>query len=139
MDERVRRVDEPLQPLRLRMVDIRAALLDEYLELKAKLGPLEKRLEYVRDRLRDLVNEEGHFVDGLPAVIVRLEPSFRKEYDDEKLQAALPAESLRHDLKRRGRPGGVRAAWRDELLRQVHREILRANGASRRSSSARLQ
>src|SRR5438093_3052856 len=33
----------------------------------------------------------------------------------------------RHDLKRRRLPGGVRAAWRDEVLRQVHREILRAN------------
>jgi len=90
MDERVRRVDEPLQPLRLRMVDIRAALLDEYLELKEKLGPLEKRLEDVRDRLRDLVTEEGHFVDEVRAVIVRVEPRFRKEYDAEKLQAAFP-------------------------------------------------
>src|SRR2546425_6252374 len=41
--------------------------------------------------------------------------------------AELPLESLRHDLKSRGLPGGVRAAWRDEVLRQVHREILRAN------------
>ena len=32
-----------------RALDIRAALLDEYLELKEKLGPLEKRLEDVRD------------------------------------------------------------------------------------------
>ena len=86
----MRRADEPLQPLRLRMVDIRAALLDEYLELKEKLGPLEKRLEDVRDRLRDLVTEEGHFVDEVRAVIVRVEPRFRKEYDAEKLRAAFP-------------------------------------------------
>ena len=72
------------------MVDIRAALLDEYLELKEKLGPLEKRLEDVRDRLRDLVTEEGHFVDEVRAVIVRVEPRFRKEYDAEKLRAAFP-------------------------------------------------
>ena len=86
----MRRADEPLQPLTLRMVDIRAALLDEYLELKEKLGPLEKRLEDVRDRLRDLVTEEGHFVDEVRAVIVRVEPRFRKEYDAEKLRAAFP-------------------------------------------------
>jgi len=41
--------------------------------------------------------------------------------------AELPLESLRHDLKRLGLPGGVRAAWKDEVLRQVHREILRTN------------
>src|SRR5437870_11165378 len=79
-----------MQPLRLRMVDIRAALLDEYLELKEKLGPLEKRLEDVRDRLRDLVTEEGHFVDEMRAVMVRVEPRFRKEYDAEKLLTAFP-------------------------------------------------
>ena len=72
------------------MVDIRAALLDEYLELKEKLGPLEKRLEDVRDRLRDLITEECHFVDEVRAVIVRVEARFRKEYDAEKLQAAFP-------------------------------------------------
>jgi len=52
--------------------------------------------------------------------------------------AELPLESLRHDLKRRGLPGGVGAAWRDETLRQVHREILRANRESQHSSSVRL-
>jgi hypothetical protein len=72
------------------MFDLRAALLGEYLELKEKLGPLEKRLEDVRDRLRDLVTEEGHFVDEVRAVIVRVEPRFRKEYDADKLQAAFP-------------------------------------------------
>ena len=52
---KVGRANEPLQPLRLqRTLDVRVALLDEYLELKEKLGPLEKRLEDVRDRLRDL-------------------------------------------------------------------------------------
>jgi hypothetical protein len=69
---------------------IRAALLDEYLELKEKLGPLEKRLEDVRDRLRDLVTEEGHFVDEIRGVIVRVEPRFRKEYDAERLKVAFP-------------------------------------------------
>ena len=55
-------------------------------------------------------------------------------------QAELPLESPRHDdLKRLGLLGGVRAAWRDEILRQVHREILRANRESGRSSAARLQ
>src|SRR3989441_11409910 len=91
MDERLSRVDEPLQPLRLRMVDTRAALLDEYLELKEKLGPLEKRLEDVRDRLRDLVTEEGHFVDEVRAVIVRVEPRFRKEYDADSCRPLSPA------------------------------------------------
>ena len=77
-------------PLPKHARDIRAALLDEYLELKEKLGPLEKRLEDVRDRLRDLVTEEGHFVDEIRGVIVRVEPRFRKEYDAERLQAAFP-------------------------------------------------
>src|SRR2546425_6734320 len=70
--------------------DIRARLLDEYLELKERLSPLEKRLEEVRDRLKDLVTEHGHFVDELRGVLVRVEPRFRKEYDPEKLQASYP-------------------------------------------------
>jgi len=53
--------------------------------------------------------------------------------------AELVLEYPRHDLKRRALPGGVQAAWGDEVLRQVHREILRGNCESRRSSSARLQ
>src|SRR6266496_1652839 len=91
MDERVSRVDESLQPLRLRMVDIRAALLDEYLELKEKLGPLEKRLEDVRDRLRDLVTEEGHFVDELQAAFPRLGACVRPSVDVAQLEACLRA------------------------------------------------
>ncbi len=67
-----------------------AALLDEYLELKGELGPLEKRLTEVRDRLRDLVTEHGHFVDEVRGVAVHVEPRFRKEYDAERLTAAFP-------------------------------------------------
>lgn len=70
--------------------NVAAALLDEYLELKEKLGPLEKRLEQVRDRLRDLVTEHRHFVDELRGVMVRVEPRFRKEYDPERLAAGFP-------------------------------------------------
>jgi hypothetical protein len=77
-------------PLPKHARDIRAALLDEYLELKEKLGPLEKRLEDVRDQLRDLVTEHGHFVDEIRGVIVRVEPRFRKEYDAERFQASFP-------------------------------------------------
>lgn len=61
--------------------DVAATLLDEYLEFKDRLGPLEKRLGEVRDRLRDLVTEHGHFVDEVRGVAVHVEPSFRKEYD----------------------------------------------------------
>ena len=71
-------------------VDIRARLLDEYLELKERLTPLEKRLEEVRDHLKDLVTEHGHFVDEIRGVIVRVEPRFRKEYEAERLAAAFP-------------------------------------------------
>jgi hypothetical protein len=71
-------------------IDVGAALLDEYLELKEKLGPLEKRLGEVRDRLRDLVTEHGHFVDEVRGVMVRIEPRFRKEYDPERLVAVFP-------------------------------------------------
>ncbi len=70
--------------------DVAAALLDEYLELKEELGPLEKRLGEVRDRLRDLVTEQGHFVDEIRGVAVHVEPRFRKEYDAERLTAGFP-------------------------------------------------
>lgn len=70
--------------------DVGGRLLEEYLELKEQLAPLEKRLELVRDRLRDLVTEQGHFVDEARGVIVCVEPRFRKEYDAERLAAAFP-------------------------------------------------
>ena len=38
-------------------MDIGAVLLEEYMEIKGELGPLEKRLGEVGDRLRDLVTE----------------------------------------------------------------------------------
>ncbi len=59
-------------------------------KLKEKLGPLEKRLEQVRDRLQDLVTEHGHSVDELRGVMVQVEPRFRKEYDAERLLVAFP-------------------------------------------------
>ncbi len=71
-------------------MNVTAALLDEYLELKEKLNPLERRLGEVRDRLRDLVTERGHFVDEVRGVSVRVEPRFRKEYDAERLVAVFP-------------------------------------------------
>ncbi len=70
--------------------DVGAALLDEYLELKEELAPLEKRLGEVRDRLRDVVTEHGHFVDEARGVAVHVEPRFRKEYDAEHLVASFP-------------------------------------------------
>ena len=71
-------------------IDVRSRLLDEYLDLKERLKPLEKRLEEVRDRLLDLVTEHGHFIDEALAVSVRIEPRFGKEYDSERLAAAFP-------------------------------------------------
>jgi hypothetical protein len=70
--------------------DVGGRLLEEYLELKEQLGPLEKRLEQVRDRLRDLVTERGHFVDEARGVVVCVEPRFRKQYDAERLAVAFP-------------------------------------------------
>jgi len=70
--------------------DVGSRLLTEYLELKEQLAPLEKRLEQVRDRLRDLVTERGHFVDETRGVVVCVEPRFRKEYDAERLAASFP-------------------------------------------------
>ncbi len=70
--------------------DVGAALLGEYPELKEEMGPLEKRLVEVRDRLRDLVTEHGHFVDEARGVVVRVEARFRKEYDAERLVAVFP-------------------------------------------------
>jgi hypothetical protein len=82
------------QPERLEMpsagTDVRGRLLEEYLELKEQLAPLEKRLELVRDRLRDLVTERGHFVDETRGVLVCVEPRFRKEYDAERLAGSFP-------------------------------------------------
>ena len=86
--ERMNRMSHELG--RPQVLDLRAALLDEYLALKEQLGPLKKRLEEVRDRLRDLVTEEGHFVDEMRALLVRVEPRFRKDYDAETLQTAFP-------------------------------------------------
>ncbi len=71
-------------------IDVGAALLDEYMELKGELGPLEKRMREVRDRLRDLVTEHGHFVDEVRGVAVHVEARFRKEYDAERLVAVFP-------------------------------------------------
>ena len=71
-------------------MNVGAALLDEYMELKGELGPLEKRMREVRDRLRDLVTEHGHFVDEVRGVAVHVEARFRKEYDAERLVAVFP-------------------------------------------------
>src|SRR5207249_1155401 len=48
------------------------------------------RLGQVRDQLRDIVTEEGHFVDELRGVGVHVEPRFRKEYDPDRLALAFP-------------------------------------------------
>jgi len=50
------------------------ALVDEYLDLKEKLEPLEKRLQQVKNLLKDLVTEESLFVDELRGVTVYLQP-----------------------------------------------------------------
>ncbi len=71
-------------------MNVGSALLDEYMELKGELSPLEKRMREVRDRLRDLVTEHDHFVDEARGVIVHVEARFRKEYDAERLVAVFP-------------------------------------------------
>ncbi len=71
-------------------MNVVSALLDEYLELRGELDPLEKRMREVRDRLRDLVTEHGHFVDETRGVAVHVEARFRKEYDAERLVAVFP-------------------------------------------------
>ena|SRR2546425_11111232 len=70
--------------------DFRAALLEEYVELNERVNPLEKRLRQIRDQLRDIVTEEGHFVDELRGVGVHVEARFRKEYDPDRLSVAFP-------------------------------------------------
>ena len=72
-------------------VSAAAALVDEYLDLKEKLEPLEKRLQQVKNLLKDLVTEESPFVDELRGVTVYLQPRFRKEYDAERLLATFPS------------------------------------------------
>jgi hypothetical protein len=63
--------------------------LEEYLDLKERLSPLEKRLAQVRDLLRDLVTEHGNFVDEVRGVAARVESRFRKEYDADQLLVAF--------------------------------------------------
>jgi len=71
-------------------VNLSTTLVDEYLDLKEKLEPLEKRLGQVKNLLKDLVTEEGPFVDEVRGVTVYLQPRFRKEYDAERLLATFP-------------------------------------------------
>ena len=71
-------------------MNLSADLVDQYLDLKEKLDPLQKRLEQVKNLLKDLVTEEGPFVDELRGVTVYLQPRFRKEYDAERLLATFP-------------------------------------------------
>ncbi len=114
--------------------NVGAALLDEYLDLKERLDPLEKRLEQVRDRLRDLVTEHGHFVDEIRGVMVRVEPRFRKEYDAERLIAVFPqlAECVKAAVDARQLEACVRAGMVTEteleragvLTRSLHSRAL---------------
>jgi hypothetical protein len=71
-------------------MNVAATLVNEYLDLKEKLEPLEKRLEQVKNLLKDLVTEEGPFVDEVRGVTVYVEPRFRKEYDAERLLGTFP-------------------------------------------------
>src|SRR2546427_11868943 len=60
-------------------IDVRSRLLDEYLDLKERVKPLEKRLEEVKDRLLDLVTENRHFFDCGRPMSVRLAPRLGQE------------------------------------------------------------
>ena len=114
--------------------DVRTALLEEYLDLKEKITPLEKRLIQVRDQLRDIITEEGHFVDELRGVIVRIEVRFRKDYDADKLASAFPrlAGCVRPSVDTAQLDACVRAGMVTEreleregvLLRQLHSRAL---------------
>lgn len=50
-----------------------------------------KRLARVKNLLKDLVTEEGPFVDEVRGVTAYVEPRFRKEYDAERLLATFPS------------------------------------------------
>ncbi len=78
-------------------MNVGLSLLDEYLDLKERLGPLEKRLEEVRDQLRDLVTEHGHFVDEERGVIVRVRRSRRSRHSlvRRPFRAVFPSHSRR--------------------------------------------
>jgi hypothetical protein len=114
--------------------DVRTALLEEYLDLKEKISPLEKRLIQVRDQLRDIITEEGHFVDELRGVIVRIEVRFRKDYDADKLASAFPrlAGCVRPSVDTAQLDACVRAGMVTEseleregvLLRKLHSRVL---------------
>jgi len=108
--------------------DIAATMLDEYLKLKEELGPLEKRLVAVKDRLRDFVTEHGHFVDEIRGVIVKVEPRFRKEYDAEVLLAEFPRLSgcVERAVDRRQLEACLRAGMVTETELERHGVLVRA-------------
>ena len=108
--------------------------MDEYLELKEKLGPLEKRLDEVRDRLQDLVTEQGHFVDELRGVAAHVEPRLRREYDADGPTAAFPhlAGSVKPSVDvaqlkaclRAGMVTETKLEWQGVLTRPLHSRAL---------------
>src|SRR5437899_11340106 len=70
-------------------IDVRSRLLDEYLDLKERVKPLETRPEGVRDRLLDLVTETGNFIDAVRFESDCIAPRFGHDYDGERREEAV--------------------------------------------------
>ena len=70
--------------------DVRPLLLDEYLELKRQIGPLEDRIEKVKGLLKDIVLKGGPYTDEDRGVVLRLQDRNRTEYDLDGLRKHFP-------------------------------------------------
>ena len=70
--------------------DVRPLLLDEYLELKRQIGPLEDRMEKVKGLLKDIIIKDGPYTDEDRGVVLRLQDRNRTEYDLDGLRKHFP-------------------------------------------------
>ena len=70
--------------------DVRPLLLDEYLELKRQLDPLEKRCEQVKKLLKDIIVVDGPYTDEDRGVVVYLQDRNRIQYDIAGLREQFP-------------------------------------------------
>ena len=70
--------------------DVRPLLLDEYLELKRQLDPLEKRYEQVKKLLKDIITKSGPYTDEDRGVVAYLQDRNRTEYDIDGLRKHFP-------------------------------------------------
>ena len=70
--------------------DVRPLLLDEYLELKRQIKPLEDRMDKVKGLLKDIITKDGPYTDEDRGVVAYLQDRNRTEYDLKGLREHFP-------------------------------------------------